>query len=107
MGSGGLHKKPNAREIAACRPWLEAELAVLHPDLVIALGATAAQDLMGRSFRVTRQRGEPLEVPWAGACIATIHPSAILRMPADERAAAMAAFMADLKVAAKCLHQPA
>lgn len=107
VGKRRLHKKPNAREIAACRPWLEAELAVLHPELVIALGATAAQDLMGRDFRVTHQRGELLDVPWAGAFMATIHPSAILRMRAEERGAAMTEFIADLKVAATRLHQPA
>jgi uracil-DNA glycosylase len=103
VGKRRLHKKPNAREIAACRPWLEAELAVFHPELVIALGATAAQTLMGPKFRVTHDRGKRFEVPWAGAFVATIHPSAILRMDADERTAALDAFTADLVTAAKLL----
>ena len=103
VGKRRLHKKPNGREIAACRPWLDAELEVLHPDLVIALGATAAQTLMGSAFRVTRDRGQHFDVPWAGAFVATIHPSAILRMQSDERAAAMRDFVADLKSAAQLL----
>jgi uracil-DNA glycosylase len=103
VGKRRLHKKPNAREIAACRPWLEAELAVLHPELVIALGATAAQTLMGPKFRVTHDRGKRFDVPWAGAFVATIHPSAILRMDAEERATAFDAFTADLVTAAKLL----
>jgi DNA polymerase len=102
-GKRRLHQKPNAREIAACRPWLEAEIAVLRPELVVALGASAAQDLMGPQFRVTRQRGMRFEVPWAGAFIATIHPSAILRMRSDDRTREMQAFVADLKVAARLL----
>jgi len=102
-GKRRLHKKPNAREIAACRPWLEAELAVLRPQLVVALGATAAQTLMGPQFRITQQRGQNIEVAWAGAFVATIHPSAILRMRGDDRATAMASFIADLKVAARLL----
>lgn len=102
-GKRRLHKKPSAREIAACRPWLNAEIATLRPDLVIALGATAAQTMMGPQFRVTRERGKRIAVPWAGAFIATIHPSAILRMPGDDRKAALAEFVADLKVAAALL----
>jgi uracil-DNA glycosylase len=102
-GKRRLHKKPNAREIAACRPWLDAELGVLHPELVIALGATAAQTLMGPKFRVTKDRGQRFDVPWANAFVATIHPSAILRMDADDRAAALHAFTADLAAAAKLL----
>lgn len=102
-GKRRLHKKPSAREIAACRPWLDAELAVLQPDLVIALGATAAQSLMGRQFRVTRDRGRRFDVPWAGAFLATIHPSAILRMHGDDREPAMQAFIADLRAAARLL----
>jgi uracil-DNA glycosylase len=102
-GKRRLHKKPNAREIAACRPWLEAELDVLHPDVVVALGATAAQTLMGPKFRVTHDRGRRFDVPWAGAFVATIHPSAILRMDADDRAAALDEFVADLKIVAKLI----
>ncbi|HVS53994.1 MAG TPA: UdgX family uracil-DNA binding protein [Opitutaceae bacterium] len=103
-GKRRLHHKPNAREIAACRPWLEAELAVLRPEVVVALGATAAQDLRGAAFRVTRERGKVFrDVTWAGAFLATIHPSAILRMAAADRAAALAEFIADLKIAARLL----
>jgi uracil-DNA glycosylase len=102
-GKRRLHQKPNAREIAACRPWLEAEIAVLHPDLVIALGATAAQSLMGAQFRVTRDRGRRFDVPWAGAFVATIHPSAILRMDHHDRAAALDELIADFRAAAKLL----
>jgi DNA polymerase len=101
VGKRRLHKKPGAREIAACRPWLDAELAVIRPRLVIALGATAAQALMGREFKVTRERGRVREVPWAGAFIATIHPSAILRMTGAERDAERQAFVADLAAAAR------
>lgn len=100
-GKRRLHQKPNAREIAACRPWLEAEIGVLHPHVVVALGATAAQTLMGPSFRVLRDRGKPFEVPWAQALIATVHPSSILRKEATDRAAGIAALVADLKVAAQ------
>jgi DNA polymerase len=106
-GKRRLHKKPNAREIAACRPWLDAELAVLRPELVIALGATAAQDLMGPQFRITKDRGRRFDVPWAGAFIATIHPSALLRMTRPDREAGFAALVADLKVAAGLLAGPA
>jgi uracil-DNA glycosylase len=104
VGKRRLHKKPNAREIAACRPWLEAELAIIKPELVIALGATAAQSLMGNDFRVTQQRGLPIHgVPWAKVFFATVHPSSILRGPAEERERAFAAFAADLKAARAAL----
>lgn len=99
-GKRRLHKKPNAREIAACRPWLQAEIAVVQPEVVIALGATAAQTLMGAAFRVTRDRGRLLEVSWAKAFLATLHPSAILRMRGPERDAAWRDFVADLRVVA-------
>jgi uracil-DNA glycosylase len=104
MGKRRLHKKPNAREIAACRPWLEAELALIEPDVLVALGATAAQALMGPQFRVTRDRGQPFtEQPWAKTFVATVHPSSILRGDPAERAVAFAAFVADLKAVAKLL----
>lgn len=97
-GKRRLHKKPNAREIAACRPWLEAELAAIEPAIVVALGATAAQDLMGRDFRVTASRGEPFrDVPWAKVFYATVHPSSILRGPPEDREKAYKLFVADLK----------
>ncbi len=96
-GKRRLHQKPNAREIAACRPWLDAELAVLKPDVVVALGATAAQTLAGPQFRVTKDRGKLLAFPWAEQFLATVHPSSILRMHDEERAAAFSEFVADLK----------
>lgn len=102
-GKRRLHQKPNAREIAACRPWLEAELALVQPEIVVALGATAAQALMGRTFRVTVDRGKPFDVPWARAFVATIHPSAILRGPPDMRAEQLAELVADLKKVAALL----
>jgi DNA polymerase len=101
VGKRRLHQKPNSREIAACRPWLEAELAVLEPEIVVALGATAAQSLMGPKFRVTRERGKRFEVPWAGAFFATIHPSAILRGPPEDRKVALQEFVRDLTQVAK------
>lgn len=97
-----LHQKPSAREIAACRPWLQAELDLLAPDLVIALGATAAQSLMGADFRVTREHGRRFNVPWAGAFAATLHPSAVLRAPdAKAREEAYRGLVRDLAQAAR------
>src|SRR4051794_4771683 len=96
VGKRRLHQKPNSREIAACHPWLEAELAVLEPEIVVALGATAAQSLMGAKFRVTQERGKRFDVPWAGAFFATIHPAAILRGPPEERKKGLEQFIADL-----------
>jgi uracil-DNA glycosylase family protein len=99
-----IHQKPNAAELAACRPWLDAELAVLQPKVLVALGATAAQALLGRQFRVTKQRGVPVDSDLAPHVVATVHPSSILRQETeDERAAAMKDFVADLKVVAKLL----
>jgi len=83
-GKRRIHKKPNAAEVAACRPWLEAEIAVLRPKVIVCLGATAAQSLLGRDFRVTQHRGEWLPSVFAPYLMATIHPSAILRAP-DEK----------------------
>jgi uracil-DNA glycosylase len=98
-GKRRLHQKPNWTEMTACRPWLEAELDVVKPRVLVALGATAAQSLLGRQFRVTKQRGEPVDSPLAEFVLATIHPSAILR--AEDRDAEYAGFVADLtKVAA-------
>jgi uracil-DNA glycosylase len=105
-GKRRIHQKPNAAEIAACRPWLDAELAVLQPKVLVALGATAAQALLGRQFRVTKQRGVPVESDLAPNVLATVHPSSILRQETDEdRAAAMEDLVADLKVVAKLLAQ--
>ncbi len=83
-GKRRLHKKPSAREIAACRPWLEAEIRVIKPEIIVALGATGAQTLLGRNFRVTQHRGELIPSPLAPKVIATVHPSSILRAPDDE-----------------------
>lgn len=102
-GKRRLHQKPNAREIAACRVWLDAELELIEPDVIVALGATAAQALMGRAFRVTQQRGKLLESPveWASRFVATVHPSSILRAPPADRDAAYASFVRDLEAVAK------
>jgi len=82
-GKRRIHQKPVLGQVNACRPWLEAEIAVLKPEIIVALGATAAQSLLGKTFRLTQQRGEFFEdSPWAPATvIATLHPSAVLRMP--------------------------
>ena len=99
-GKRRIHSKPNAREIRACRPWLEAELADVQPRVVVALGATAAQALLGASFRVTQQRGKPLEdTGLAPYVVATVHPASILRAPDPEsRESEGRAFVDDLKV---------
>jgi uracil-DNA glycosylase len=103
-GKRRIHAKPNWAEIAACRPWLDAELAALEPKVLVCLGATAAQALLGRQFRVTKQRGVPVESDLAPNVIATVHPSSILRQDTEEdRKAAMADLVADLKVVAKLL----
>jgi DNA polymerase len=103
-GKRRIHQKPNAEEIAACRRWLDAELAAVRPRVLVALGATAAQALLGRSFRVTRQRGIPVESDLAPHVLATVHPSSILRAPDESaRREAHAAFVADLRVAAELL----
>ena len=91
-----LHKKPNAAEVRACRPWLDAEIQVVRPRVIVALGATAAQALLGPRFRVTEQRGRPVASDRAEAVIATVHPSAVLRAPADAREKARRDFFADL-----------
>ena len=99
QGKRRIHQKPNWREIAACRPWLDAELAVLKPRVLVCLGATAAQALLGRDFRVSRQRGELVDSPLAPKTIATVHPSSILR--AEDRDLHFREFVRDLeKVAA-------
>lgn len=98
-GKVRLHQKPNAAEVAACRPWLEAELAAVAPEVVVCLGATAAQALLGRSFRVTRDRGRWTRSELAEEVLATIHPSAVLRARgSDERAAAFDSLVADLRL---------
>jgi uracil-DNA glycosylase family protein len=98
QGKRRIHQKPNWSEIAACFPWLEAELEVVNPNVLVCLGATAAQALLGRQFRVTQHRGEPVDSALAPVVIATVHPSSILR--ADDREAQFADFVSDLKTVA-------
>lgn len=101
-GKRRIHQKPKAREIAACTPWLAAEISVLEPEVVICLGATAAQTLLGRDFRVTHDRGMWVVSDFAEKVMATIHPSAILRAPdAETREKEYRQFVKDLKFAAK------
>jgi DNA polymerase len=101
-GKRRIHKKPNNAEIAACRPWLDAEIAILQPQVIVCLGATAAQALLGRDFRVTQSRGQLMKSPVAPFIMATVHPSSILRSPdEDSRHAEMQYFIADLKKLAK------
>jgi DNA polymerase len=101
-GKRRLHQKPNAREIAACRPWLDGELDLLKPEMIVCLGATAAQALLGRDFRVSVQRGKKIASPLAPFVMATVHPSSILRAPSDEdRRTARRQFTRDLRVAAR------
>ena len=102
-GKRRIHAKPNAGEIGACRPWLETEIAIVKPRVLVCLGATAAQALLGKSFKVSRQRGELVDSSLAPIVTATVHPSSILRAPDDEaRREEMRRFVADLrKVAAR------
>jgi len=102
-GKRRIHQKPNWAEMTACRPWLAAELAVVKPRVLVLLGATAAQSLLGREFRVTQHRGELLDSELAELVTATVHPSSILRGEPAERDAAFAAFVADLSVVADAL----
>jgi uracil-DNA glycosylase len=102
-GKRRIHQKPNWTEMTACRPWLEAELAVVKPRVLVLLGATAAQSLLGRQFRVTQHRGQLLESDLAEAVVATVHPSSILRGAPEQREANFAAFVKDLKVVAALL----
>jgi DNA polymerase len=103
-GKRRLHKKPNISEISACRPWLEAEIKAVKPQIVVLLGATAAQGILGRDFRVTQHRGEWLSSAIAPNVIATVHPSSILRAPdEDARHEEMNKFIADLKKVAAML----
>jgi DNA polymerase len=102
-----LHKKSNAAEIRACIPWLIEEIRLVQPRVIVALGATAAQVLLGRQFRVTQARGKPIPSELAEAIVATVHPSAVLRAPDDAREEARREFFADLKAVAKYLKRPA
>ncbi len=101
-GKRRIHAKPNAAEIGACRPWLEVEIALVKPRVLVCLGATAAQALLGRSFKVSRQRGTLVPSPLAPIVSATVHPSSILRAPDDEtRREEMRRFVEDLRTIAR------
>ena len=103
-GKRRIHEKPNAAQVAACQHWLELELRLVKPNLVVALGATAAQALLGPKFRVTADRGKLRSAPLAPRIVATVHPSSILRAPDDERRhREMAAFVKDLRVVKKLM----
>jgi uracil-DNA glycosylase family protein len=102
-GKRRIHSKPNAMEIRACKPWIEAEIAVVKPRVLVCLGATAAQALLGRGFSVMRERGRQVASPLAPVALATVHPSALLRGDEENREAEIAHFVADLRVAAKAL----
>lgn len=105
-GRRRLHKKPDSREITACRPWLKAELLAIRPKILVCLGATAAQSLIGRDFRITRRRGEVLSTEWAPVTIATWHPSAILRAPeGPQRDRLRAELLDDLRRAVEQLNK--
>jgi uracil-DNA glycosylase family protein len=105
-GKRRIHKKPNSLEISACRSWLDVEIALVRPAVIVCLGATAAQALLGRAFRVTRQRGKLLPFATAPHVLATVHPSSILRAPDEEsRRRDFGKFVQDLSVVAKLLHQ--
>ena len=98
-----LHKKPNSGEVRACNPWLEEEIRLLHPRVIVALGATAAQALLGKQFRVTQHRGEAMPSELAEAVIATVHPSAVLRARDPDREQARQEFFRDMQRVASYL----
>jgi uracil-DNA glycosylase len=98
-----LHKKPNAAQVRACHPWLREEVRLVRPKLVVALGSTAAQSLLGSSFRVTRHRGTVVTSDWAGTVISTVHPSSVLRAPKELRAKARREFLRDIAKVAEYL----
>ena len=103
-GARRIHKKPNDAEIRACHPWLEEEIRLVQPQVVVCLGATAAQAIMGKAFRVTKERGRAVKAPSGGVVIATVHPSSVLRAPDPEtRAQAERDFLADIKKVARHL----
>lgn len=99
-GKRRIHQKPNTMEIMACRPWLEAEVSVIKPDLIIGLGVTAVQTLLKKKVAITPLRGKFIEHPWAKSMFVTIHPSAILRADSEDRAREYAHFVQDLKAVA-------
>ena len=105
-GKRRIHAKPNAAEIGACRPWLDTEIGLVKPRVLVCLGATAAQALLGRAFKVTQQRGTFVPSTLAPLVTATVHPSSILRAPDDEsRRVEMGEFVADLKKVTRAIAQ--
>jgi uracil-DNA glycosylase family protein len=104
-GKRRLHKKPNSREIRACKPWVEAEIAVVKPKVLVLLGATAAQALLGPAFRVTQSRGQLIKSDLASYVVATVHPSSLLRGDEESREMEIKRFVEDLRVAAKALRR--
>jgi DNA polymerase len=105
-GKRRMHKTPTQSEVAACLDWLEAEVSLIHPHVIVCLGATAAKALLGRDFRVTIDRGRLIEGSMAPFVMATVHPSSILRMPGDaDRDAAFDQFVRDLKVIREALRR--
>ena len=102
-GKRRIHKKPNVREVAACRPWLEAEISLVKPKVIVCLGATAAQALLGPQFRVSKQRGQFIESNLAPYVVATVHPSSILRAPDETRRDEKRKFIDDLNKVARVL----
>jgi DNA polymerase len=103
-GKRRMHQKPSSSEVGACRPWLEAELAAIEPEVLIVLGATASQSLLGRAFRVTQARGALFASRWAPHTLATVHPSSLLRIPdQEERRAARREFVRELALVAEVL----
>jgi uracil-DNA glycosylase len=103
-GKRRIHKKPNSAEIGACRPWLETEIALVKPRVIVCLGSTAAQALLGREFRVTAHRGERIDSPLAPVVMATVHPSSLLRAPDEEsRRRETQLFVEDLRKVARAL----
>ncbi len=101
-----IHKKPNDAEIRACNPWLLEEIRLTKPSVIVLLGATAAQALLGKQFRVTQQRGKPVKSELASTVIATVHPSSVLRAPDGERERARSDFFADIRVVARHINKP-
>ena len=105
-GKRRIHQKPSARDIAACRPWFEAELLLVRPAVLVCLGSTAAQAIFGASFRVTRERGKVLASELAARVVTTVHPSSLLRQPDEEsRRREYQLFLADLRVAARAVSE--
>jgi len=105
-GKRRLHEKPNSQQIRACKPWLDAEIQTMRPRLLVLMGATAAQSILGPTFHVTQHRGKKLPTPYGLPAVATVHPSSILRAPDDAaREEAMKAFVADLRSALRALSE--